>query len=382
MSDLFAGTSTIEREPVQAPSRSQAQRERRAKRRRARRRRRTLLTMTVIVVLLAGVGWIAKDKVMGLVDELRPSAAADYPGPGGDPVAVQIASGATGSAMAATLVDAGVVASSEAFVEAFTANPQAAQIQPGTHEMLAEMSAKDAVARLAGNEHRVDLTIAVPEGFTVDQVLARAVKVTGISQEDFAAAMQDTAATGLPAEAEGSYEGWLFPATYTFEPGVTATEVIAPMVQQTKAALAEVGVPEAEFHEIITKASLVEREGVNPEQYGKIARVIENRLERGEPLGLDAIDSYGRKKPADQITKSEFNDTSFPYASRVVAGLPPTPIGSPGAEAIAAALNPTDGPWLWYVTVNLDTGETKFTDDYDEFGAYKRELNAWLAENR
>ena len=86
--------------------------------------------------------------------------------------------------------------------------------------------------------------------------------------------------------------------------------------------------------------------------------------------------------PSDQITKSEFNDPSLPYASRVHAGLPPTPIGNPGAAAIAAASHPADGPWLWYVTVNLDTGETKFTDSYDEFLAFKAEYQAWAEANR
>lgn len=379
MTDLF--------DPLAAPqaaatSRSRSAASRRAAARRRRRRQRTALVLAIVFGVLGVGGYLVVDRLGdGLSGLTNPFAteAEDYPGPGGDAVTVEIPEGATGADMGTVLQEAGVVASVRAFTEAYSQNPAASSIQPGTYQLQLEMRAADAVSRLVSGE-KVETTVTIPEGFTVAQVLDRVASVTAIPRDELQAALEDPAAVGLPAVAEGNAEGWLFPKTYTVQPDHDATTILSAMIEQTKNELTTLGVGEDRWQEVLTKASIVEKEA--PDDYrGEVARVIENRLDRGSPLGMDAIDAYGRGKPADQITKAEFNDPDFPYASRQQVGLPPTPIANPGAASVEAVIDPPPGDWMWYVTVNLDTGETKFTDSYSEFEKFKAEYQAWAAEN-
>ncbi|MCB7137585.1 endolytic transglycosylase MltG [Cellulosimicrobium marinum] len=382
MTDLFDRTAVHGDQQLPRSSRSEQRARRAAKKRKARRRRRAALVVLVSLLVVGGAGLLVYTNAPSLLGFDNPIEAKDFEGPGTEPVDVTIEPGSTGRDMGAALYDAGVVASTAAFVRAFEENGEAGTIQAGTHTLLRGMPAKDAVARLVANDSRVETRITIPEGWTVDQVLERASSVTGISVAEFEAAMEDTETTGLPAEAEGNYEGWLYPTTYVLEPDeTTASGIIQRMVSQTLLELDELGVAREDRERVLTIASIVEREGQNPEQFGQVARVIDNRLEDGMPLGMDAIDSYGLGKPASEITRAEFQDPDLPYASRVHQGLPPTPIGNPGRATVEAVLNAPEGPWLWYVTVNLDTGETKFTDTYSEFEQYKQEFKQWEAEN-
>lgn len=382
MTDLFDRPAVRGDEPPSRSSRSEQRARRAAKKRRQRRRRRALVVVLVSLLVVGGAGYVIATNATSLFGFDNPLEAKDFEGPGTEPVDVTIEPGSTGRDMGATLVEAGVVASTAAFVTAFEENPSAGTIQPGTHTLLTEMSAEDAVARLVANDSRVETKITIPEGWTVEQVLERASSVTGIPVEEFRTAMEDTAATGLPAEANGSYEGWFYPTTYVLQPDeVSAPGIVQRMVAQTVMEMDELGVAPERRQEVLTIASIVEREGQNPEQFGQVARVIYNRLDDGMPLGMDAIDSYGLGKPAGEITRAEFQDPNLPYASRVHKGLPPTPIGNPGRSTVEAVLNAPEGPWLWYVTVNLDTGETKFTDTYSEFQQFKQEYQQWEAEN-
>lgn len=348
-------------------------------RRTKKSRRPLVIAVVVALVVVGGLGaWTVKND--GYLFGIRtPLAAADYEGTGGEPVDVEVPEGANGYSIGAELAEQDVVASAEAFARAFDANPDAAAIQAGTHTMKLRMSAESAVALLAENKvDRAGLTVV--EGHTVAQIRDTMIK-NGWPEADVDAALADPAALGLPAEAGGELEGWLAASTYEVKPETTsAADALKEMVALTVSELERLEVPADERNELIIKASLVEREA--PDEYrGEVARVIENRLASSEPLGLDAIDSYGRKKPSHLITKEEFQDKSFPYASRVVAGLPPTAIGAPSEASLAAVMNPPEGPWRWYVTVNLDSQETKFTDDYDEFLAFRAEYQDWAAEN-
>ncbi len=286
--------------------------------------------------------------------------------------------------MGGVLHDAGVVASVGAFVDAFKQNPASSGIQPGTYSLMTKMKASDAVAVLVKNE-KVELKMTIPEGFTAAQVMERSTSVAGFTKEELEAAVADPASIGLPAEAGGKVEGWLFPATYVVTPKDTAVTLLSQMVTKTISELDAAGVAPEDRLDILKKASIVEREA--PAEYrGTVARVILNRLDNCDGMGgrlyMDAINSYGLGGiDAEQITAEQWADASDPYNSRKVVGLPPTPIGNPGAAAIAAAANPPAGNECWYSTVNLDTGETKFTDDYNEFQKIKAEYKAWLREN-
>lgn len=354
-------------------------------RRRRQRRRRNLTALVVVVLVLGGIGVAVWQFGMPLIDDLRgePSAnAEDYPGPGVEPVAVTIPAGATGADMAAILVEHDVVASARAFTLAFAANPDAPGIQPGTYQLMTQMRAVEAVAALVDPENRVLTRVTIPEGFTLQQILERLSSVTTVPVEEFQAVMEDPAAVGLPAEAGGRYEGWLFPSTYEFEPGQGPTEMIAAMIAQTVRVLDERGVAAADRQRVLTMAALVEREGKLDEDRPKIARAIYNRLDISMPLQIDSAVAYGLGKSGTELTFDDISPeaTDNPYNTYAHAGLPPGPIASPGAASIDAVLAPADGPWLFWVTVNPDTGETLFAETFAEHQQNEALLRQWEDE--
>lgn len=385
MNDLFLDEIVRSGEPSGAVSPRSARRAERAERerRRKQRRRRNLIALIVSLVILGGGAFAVVKLVLPLLDSfggIQQSEASDYPGPGHSSVEVVIPAGATGSDMAQILVDAGVVQSTRAFTRAFAADPSAAGIQPGTYNLQLEMKAADAVSALLNSVNRVQTKVTIPEGFRLEQILDKLSSVTTVSIEDFQTAMADTAATGLPPEAEGNYEGWLFAGTYTFEPGTTPTQMLAAMIAQTVTVLDQNGVPADQRETVLIKASLIERESPGGEASAKIARAIENRLEQGMRLEIDASIAYGANKPGTELTRTDL-DTDGPYNLRTRMGLPPTPIASPSNDSIHAVMNPADGPWLFWCTVNWDTGETRFTDSYEEHKKNVAELRAWEDAN-
>ena len=343
-----------------------------------KRRRRglsSIVALLLALVIVVGGGYlVAKIILPGFGG---PQTIQDYAGPGHGETEIVIAPGDTGRIIGATLAEAGVVATQQAFVDAFNANPNAQRIAPGTYRLKLEMTATDAVAMLLDPAAKVELRITVPEGWTAAQIYERVQALTGIPVAELEAVAADPAAIGLPAEAGGNPEGWLFPATYVIDPDATAAEVLAPMVTKTISVLDALGIAPEDRAVLLTKASIIEAEVNRAEYYPIVARVIENRLAQGIQLAMDSINSYGLGIPALDLT-SEDLATPGPYNSRLNIGLPPTPIGNPGQATIEAALNPADGTWIYFVTVDLNTGETKFTDNYAEFLDYKAEFQQWL----
>lgn len=385
MNDLFLDEIVQPDSRVSGSSRSarradRAQRERK----RRRRRRRNIVAALIVIIVLGGGAYAVVQWGLPLFEGLgstQDGPAEDYPGPGTGEVEVSIPAGATGTAMAEILVEADVVASSRAFTRAFAANPDAAGIQPGTYRLLLQMRAADAVAALLNSENKVQTNVTVPEGFRVTQILERLASTTGVTIEEFQAAMADPAATGLPAEAGGNYEGWLFPATYTFEPGTTPVQMISTMIAETVRVLDERAVPVESREELLIKASLVERESPGADASPMMARAIQNRLDIGMKLDIDASVAYGANKSGVDLTTADLEDANNPYNTYVHAGLPPGPIASPGAVSIDAVLNPAAGPWKFWVTVNLDTGETRFAETFEEHLQNQELLRQWQAEN-
>lgn len=379
MTDLFERPPVQHEQPTRA-SRSGG-RDRRAAKKRAQRRRRRTLIVVVALLLVGGAGYYLVSNASNLLGFENPFAASDYEGQGVDPVDVTIEPGSTGAAMGQTLVDAGVVKSVKAFTDAYKANPEASKIQPGNFTMLTEMKGSAAVALLLSKESKNETKLTIPEGFTKAQVIDRAVSVTGKPVEEFEAAMADPAAVGLPAEAGGNFEGWFFPSTYLLEPDDTPATIVANMVAATVSNLDALGVAPADRETVITKASLVEREAKFEADRPKMARAIENRLERDMLLQIDAAVAYGLGRSGTSLSKPDLADASNPYNTYKHKGLPPGPIASPGKASIEAVLNPEPGDWIFWVAVNLDTGETKFSSTNAEHEKYKAELRAWEAEN-
>ena len=371
----YAGAATPvldEERPVRDPGR-----------RRAAKRRSVPGCIAVLVALAVVVGGFYVVVSWG-VDKVRDQFAApeDYPGPGSGRVSFEVHPGDSASAIGSNLEKAGVVASAEAFIGAANADPASSGIQPGFFTLKKEMAAADVVDVLVDPANIVKDTVTIPEGLRVTDIVAILADRTKYDEADFDNVLDRPGRLGLPGYAKGNPEGYLFPATYDFGPKDSPTQMLRAMVDRWEQAAAEADLEGAAKRlgyspaELMTIASLVEAEG-RGDDMPKIARVIYNRLEGDETNGLlqiDATVNYGAGNQLGAVPTSDDLELDSPYNTYKNPGLPPTPIEAPGDAAIDAATHPADGGWYYYVTVNLETGETKFAETYEEFLTYKEEL--------
>ncbi|MGY1836779.1 endolytic transglycosylase MltG [Blastococcus sp. SYSU DS0510] len=334
-----------------------------------RRRRRRPLAIGLALLVLGGmvVGIVlAGQQLLSMIDP----AARDYPGPGTGSVDVRVQEGDTLTDIARTLADADVIASTGPFVDAAQAEPAATGIQPGVYSLRLQMSGQGALEMLLDPASRQVSRVTVPEGFTVDQVLARLAEETGTPLAELQA-VADPAALPLPPYAGGQLEGYLFPATYDFEPGTTPQEMLQRMVETFNGVAARLRLEERAAAlgrtpgEVVTIASMIQSETRLDEERADVAQVIYNRLEAGIALGIDATLAYGLDKSGNELTVTDLQ-TDSPYNTRTRQGLPPTPISSPGEASLEAALAPSTGDLLYYVLESQD-GTHFFTSDYAEF---------------
>ncbi|MFC5955035.1 endolytic transglycosylase MltG [Streptomyces pratens] len=221
-------------------------------------------------------------------------------------------------------------------------------------------------------------TLVIPEGRRASQVYADVDKAlelpAGSTKKSLAKAGLE-----LPGDADGNPEGYLFPATYPLKEKATPEQLLALMVETANKKF--IGAPIAagaqrnamNVYQAVTIASIVQAEASAKADMGKVARVIFNRLERGMPLQTDSTVDYalGRSTPG---VKERDIEAGSPYDSYTRMGLPPTPIDNPGEEAMRAAINPTPGDWLYFITVK--PGDTRFTADYTEHQSDLAEFNA------
>mgnify|MGYP003336200668 CR=1 FL=1 len=277
----------------------------------------------------------------------------------------------------------------DACISAANANSDSVGIQVGYYDLKKQMKASDAIAVLVDPANLVADKVTVPEGLSVDEIVDVLVKDTKYGRPAFEKALQQTSKLGLPSYAEGNPEGYLFPSTYSFAPKTTPLQMLQAMVTRWKQAADDVDLEGSASRlgitpqQLMTVASLVQAEG-RGDAMAKIARVIYNRVETtGAPtyglLQIDATVNYALKRSLVAVPSSEDLKVDSPYNTYQNPGLPPGPIEAPGDDALQAAANPAAGDWLFYVTVNLATGETKFTADYDQFLAYKQELQQYCA---
>ena len=169
-----------------------------------RRRAHPGLVVAVLLALLIGGAFVGT-RLLGLV-----GAADDYPGPGTGEVVIEVEPGDSSSAIGATLADADVVASADAFVDAARADERAMGIQPGFFAMSEQMSAEGALERLLDPAARVQIEVAIPEGLRLDETVTRLARASELPRRDFVQALDTPRRLGLPAYAEGSAEGFLF----------------------------------------------------------------------------------------------------------------------------------------------------------------------------
>ncbi|MEO7234408.1 MAG: endolytic transglycosylase MltG [Lapillicoccus sp.] len=347
--------------------------------RRTGRAVRRLLVFLVAIGLIAAAGFAAVSVLRPMVSGFG-SGETDFTGPGSGAVEVTVNPGDTGRAIGTNLATLGVVRTAKAFADAAADNPAAAGIQPGEYTMKKEMKASDAVAYLIDPANRSVPMVTIPEGRWKSEVFALLAKASGKPVADYETAAKDATALGLPAAAKGNVEGYLFPATYEFGKDSTPAQQLRTMVQKAVATMTGLGITGDGIEQTVVTASILEAESRTTPDREKVARVLLNRLAQNMPLQLDSTVSYGVQKRALTTTDAERADKN-PYNTYVNPGLPAGPIGNPGQSALEAAKNPADGPWLFFVTVNPSTGETKFAATLAEHDQYVKEFQAWCQAN-
>jgi UPF0755 protein len=223
----------------------------------------------------------------------------------------------------------------------------------------------------------VSYTVLVPEGFTVSEIVDAISKHTPITKAALESALKQPSALGLPSWADGHVEGFLFPATYTVQPGETAKHVLTAMVTRFNQAVVEdkLAAGAASLHmteyQVLTLASMVQAEAGLPQDFPKVAEVFLNRLKAGMTLGSDATLIYALGHSG--LTQTEL-DTPNPYNTRLNHGLPPTPINSPGDAAIEGVIHHATSDYLYFVTIDK-ARHTAYATTLDKF-------NQLVAESR
>ncbi|WP_423924154.1 endolytic transglycosylase MltG [Frigoribacterium sp. 2-23] len=349
-------------------------------------RRRGAIILVVILVVVLGGGTAG---VLGAWNTVAPKVEAlfgdnkpeDFSGTGnGTEVDFPIVDGQVGSDIAQNLFDAGVTKSYQAAYSILLAN-KTITFQVGTYKLEKEMSAQSAIDALQDDSKRIVNKVVVPEGTALKDIIPLVAQATGLPVADVQAAADDYTSYGLPAEAK-SLEGYLFPATYQLAPNKTAHDYLQEMVTTMFDRLQKAGVQPADYQHTIVFASLIQREAGLADDYPKVARVFQNRLDDGMLLQSDATVAYGTGNTHTvTTTDAERADASNPYNTYVHQGLPAGPISNPGDLAINAALHPADGPWLYFVTVNLATGETDFSTTFAEHQASVKKWQQWMRDN-
>ncbi|XVS62532.1 endolytic transglycosylase MltG [Actinosynnema sp. CA-299493] len=386
---LFTDPETRHDERV-ARGRSEA-----AARRAKRRRKRTILWVVVALVLTGGgVGAYYGYRTLSGIGSYD-----DFAGAGEADVVVEVKDGDLVTTIATTLKEQGVVASARAFTEAGASDSRVTAIQPGFYLMKTKMSGAAAVTRMVDPAAKV-VPLEVKGGFVLHDITAPDGKITKgvlsllsdascveldgakqcVTPEQLrdAADNADPVALGIPewalpdvaaAPRANRLEGLIVPGLYHLKPGADAVELLKSVIATSLSRLQGYGIPSGTGktgfrpYEVLVIASLIEKEGLTKD-FGKISRVIFSRLAAPQKLELDSTVNYKLDRPII-TTSDEDREASGPYNTYQRQGLPPTPIGSPGREAVTAAITPENGPWMYFVKCEKD-GTTCFTNTYEE----------------
>ncbi|MQA12385.1 MAG: endolytic transglycosylase MltG [Pseudonocardiaceae bacterium] len=370
---------------------------------RSRRRRARMFMMAILIGVVVGAAWFGVQQVLGF------GMFGDYEGPGEDDVLIEISPGQSIGAMGSKLAEADVVATSRAFISASEENGEVASIQPGYYVMKTRMSGEQAASRIVAPSSRVGQLqirpgthlhdIKQPDGSVTPGVLSKLSeascadlngKSTCVSKEQLRKTIEETdlAALGAPgwaaedaakADPKHRLEGLVMPGVYDVKPGLSAKELLHKVLSESSASLQAWGMPTiAERtgyrpYEVLIMASLIEREGVRSD-FGKVSRVIYNRLKDEQKLQFDSTVNYVLDRPEVRTT-AEDRGRAGPYNTYANNGLPPTPISSPGKSAIAAAAQPEEGPWRFFVKC-YKNGISCFAETPAQHDANRREAQA------
>lgn len=358
-------------------------------------RMRSAFAVLLSLAVLVGGGWFVFSKAQAAWMDFR--TADDYVGNGVAPVVVTIPSGATVTEIGTILVQADVVKKAATFVKVAKANENAQSIQAGKYNLLTQLPAATALEMLLDKNNIAHNRLTLKDGKWISQQVSTMSKATGIKAADFTAAYKagekDSKYLGLPKWSKNGLEGFLFPDTYEIPDKPTAQSVIKVATAQFASVAQDLDL-EAKAnamglspYQIVVLASIIEKEaGTNDEDRAKIARVFYNRLDPkmwpGGKLQSDATVAYANKITGHVLTTPAQRALASPWNTYYVKGLPKGPITSPSKKSLEAALNPVDGKWLYFMVVNLDTGETVFSNDAAGQAAASAKFQAWCTASQ
>lgn len=314
--------------------------------------------LVIILISLVGVLFLGYSALARFADSPAETAARTIP--------FTIPVGATTSNVAQSLHEAGLIRSEVLFEVLVTRRGMDGQLRQGTFLLRSDMTL-DEIIRAFSSTQAVQQTVTFPEGWRLEEMADRLSVQTDIDESEFLRIARDRAATfageftfleDLPEDQ--TLEGYLFPDTYRIDAATTAEDLIRRMLQRfgqifDVSLLASAEGMEMSVHEVVTLASIVEREAVLDEERSLIAGVFHNRLARDIPLQADPTVQYviGRTESGGRwwkpdITRDDFS-TQSPYNTYVVDRLPPGPIAAPGLKSIQAVVKPDETPYLFFV---------------------------------
>jgi UPF0755 protein len=335
--------------------------------RRVRRKRRSNAGTAVLGILLV-LG------VLGAILVIYSAATGgeNEPAPG-ESAKVQVVKGDTLSDVAAKLEGAGIIESAFVFELQARYEGYGTKLKTGRYIFQSGQDSGEILRKLTVGQAAPTITITIPEGLTIEETAGTVAADSSVPASAFEEAARRTGYgyAFLDKPDVKTTEGYLFPAKYDFEKGVTAPQIVDRLLEQYLLETQDLDFAEAKKrldlteHQIVTVASLIEKEAASPEEKPLIASVIYNRMRKGTPLQIDATIQYALKRPKAKLSLADLKVDS-PYNTYENKGLPPGPICSPGRESLLAALNPANTNYLYYV---LEASGEKhfFTKSYDDF---------------
>jgi UPF0755 protein len=304
------------------------------------------------------------------------------PGDGSGEAIVTVPEGASASDVADLLTQNDVVSNGTLFEWRLKLDGKTDKILPGRYVLAHNMSYSTAIDRLTSSGGKVNVTI--PEGEDRTQIAAT-IKDLGLSGDYLAASKSSKGfdPNRYGAHNPKSLEGFLFPATYQLDPGASVDQLVSDQLEAFQQNIAGVNMSYAKsknltVYDVLTIASMIDKEVQVPSERPLVAAVIYNRLHRGMPLGIDATTRFEFHNYTGDITESQLRSPS-PFNTRINAGLTPTPIGNPGLDAIKAAARPAKVNYLYYVLKANGNGQHCFTASGSEFNQLVAAYNAGRA---
>ncbi|MEN8652823.1 endolytic transglycosylase MltG [Streptomyces sp. 21So2-11] len=363
--------------------------DRRGKTKKKKKSRTGCACLVLSLVMAGGVGGVAYFGYEFWQD--RFGEPADFVGAGTGSVEITVPKGAGTGQIGSVLEKEGVVKSAGAFVSVAAGNPKAQGIQPGVYPLKKEMSAKAALEVMINPSNLNALIIS--EGWRNVKIYAeidKRLKLKDGTTRDVA--RSESKNLGLPGWANDNtkikdpLEGFLYPARYDVGRKSTPKSVLKEMVSRASGQYASQDL-EAQANrlgldsplQLVTVASLVQAEGKTHDDFRKMAEVVYNRLkpdndQTNQKLQFDSAFNYLRGQSNIKISESEINSNPDPYNTYFHKGLTPGPIGNPGSDAMAAALNPTKDGWLYFVATDGEN-KTEFAKTIAEFNKLKDKFN-------